>query len=79
MKKTGLLSNCLFMVKTAVRLNPSLLPARGLLILVNAALPFIPIVFFAPVLNEITIGGNMRAFSCMCCLWPWRRLWANWR
>lgn len=60
MKKTGLLSNCLFMVKTAVRLNPSLLPARGLLILVNAAIPFIPIVFLRLILNEITIGGNMQ-------------------
>ena len=28
MKKTGLLSNCLFIVQTAVRLNPTLLAAR---------------------------------------------------
>ena len=60
MKKTGLLSNCLFIVQTAVRLNPTLLVARIPLVLVNAAQPFIPIVFLRLILNEITMDQDMR-------------------
>ena len=60
MKKTGLLSNCLFIVQTAVRLNPTLLAARIPLVLVNAAQPFIPIVFLRLILNEITMDQDMR-------------------
>lgn len=54
----GLLSNCRFLLKTAYRLNPVLFRVRIPLILLNAAAPFIPVVFLRLLLDEITVGRS---------------------
>ncbi len=50
----GLLSNCWYLLKIAFKLEPALFWTRIPLILVKAALPFIPIVFLRLILNGIT-------------------------
>lgn len=58
--KKRLVSNCFFMLRIAFRLNRAMFFVRIPLILVNAAIPFIPIVFLRLLLNEITIGQNVQ-------------------
>lgn len=60
MKEKGLLSNCLFILRIAFRLNPAMFFVRIPLIVINAAVPFIPIVFLRLLLNEITIGKDVQ-------------------
>lgn len=56
-EKTGsLLSNCCFLMKAAFRLEPALFWTRVPFIVVNAATPFIPILFVRAILNGILAG-----------------------
>nr|WP_300680076.1 ABC transporter ATP-binding protein [uncultured Acetatifactor sp.] len=56
-EKTGsLLSNCWFLMKAAFRLEPALFWTRVPFIVVNAATPFIPILFVRTILNGILEG-----------------------
>lgn len=57
-KTKGLLSDCCFLLRTAVRLEPVLFIARIPLIAVNATIPFIPIIFLRLILNAIVAGGE---------------------
>ena len=55
-KTTSLLSNCWFLMKAAFRLEPALFWTRVPFIVVNAATPFIPILFVRAILNGILTG-----------------------
>lgn len=58
-KEYGLFSNCAFLLKFAYRTNRTVFFIKVPQILLNAATPFIPILFLRLILNEITIGGDM--------------------
>ena len=60
MKAKRLLSNCWFTLKITWQLNRRLFYVWLPLMLVNAAVPFIPIVFLRLLLNEITLGKDSR-------------------
>lgn len=65
-EKTGsLLSNCWFLMKAAFRLEPALFWTRVPFIVVNAATPFIPILFVRTILNGILEGRRKNRFCCM--------------
>ena len=59
-KKLDLLSNCRFLMKVAFRLEPALFWTRVPFIVVNAAMPFIPILFVRAILNGILAGESER-------------------
>ena len=59
-KEPGLWSNCAFLMKFTWRTNKQIFFYKIPQILRNIVSPFIPIVFVPLILNEITIGRNMR-------------------
>ncbi len=62
MKKNrkGLLSNCAFLMKFAYKTNRSIFFLKMPQMVLNTVAPFIPIVFMRLILNEITIGQDIR-------------------
>lgn len=56
----GLLSNCAFLLKFAYKTNKSIFFSKIPQIILNIIFPFIPIVFVRLILNEITIGKNIK-------------------
>jgi ABC transporter, ATP-binding protein len=56
----GLLSNCAFLLKFAYKTNKSIFFSKIPQIILNIISPFIPIVFVRLILNEITIGKNIK-------------------
>ncbi len=56
----GLLSNCAFLIKFAYKTNKSIFFSKIPQIILNIISPFIPIVFVRLILNEITIGKNIK-------------------
>lgn len=56
--KSSLLSNCRFLMKVAFELEPALFWTRVPFIVVNAATPFIPILFVRAILNGIMTGES---------------------
>ncbi len=59
-EKQGLLSNCAFLMKFAYKTNRSVFFSKIPRIILDVASPFIPIVFVRLILNEITIGKDVR-------------------
>ncbi len=59
-KKQGLISNCVFLMKFAYKTNRSVFFSKIPQIILGVASPFIPIVFVRLILNEITIGKDVR-------------------
>ncbi|HJA68633.1 MAG TPA: ABC transporter ATP-binding protein/permease [Firmicutes bacterium] len=57
-KKKGLWANCAFLLKFAYRTNRTIFYIKIPQIALNAATPFIPIIFVRLILNEITLGGD---------------------
>ena len=59
-KEKGLLSNCAFLLRFAYKTNKSIFFSKIPQIILNIISPFIPIVFVRLILNEITIGKNVK-------------------
>ena len=59
-KEPGLWSNCAFLMQFTWGINKKIFFYKIPQILRNIVSPFIPIVFVRLILNEITIGRNMR-------------------
>ncbi len=59
-EKQGLMSNCAFLLRFAYKINRSVFFSKTPQIILNAASPFIPIIFTRVILNEITIGRDVR-------------------
>lgn len=56
----SLLSNCGYMLGFAYKANKAIYSAKIPLIIINAIVPFVPIVFVRLILNEITIGKDIK-------------------
>lgn len=59
-KEHGLWSNCAFLLKFAYKTNKTVFFIKIPQIILNVANPFIPILFVRMILNEITIGGDIK-------------------
>lgn len=59
-QKRGLLSNCAFLMKFAYKVNRSVFFAKIPQIILNIVSPFIPIIFVRSILDEITVGKDVK-------------------
>lgn len=59
-QKHGLWSNLIYMLKTVYKINKSIYFIKFFHILLNSINPFIPIIFIRLILNEITIGKDIK-------------------
>lgn len=59
-KEKGLLSNCCFLLKFTYKTNRAVVLCKIPQMAVNIVAPFIPIFFIRMILNEITIGKNIK-------------------
>lgn len=59
-KEHGLWSNCAFLLKFAYKTNKTVFFIKIPQIILNVANPFIPILFVRMILNEMTIGGDIK-------------------
>lgn len=60
MKRKGLMSNCLFLMKFAYGIDRSIFFIKAAEIVVNVVSPFIPMIFIRLILNEITVGRDIK-------------------